>query len=252
MKCPHAVIFDLDNTLSKSFEPPAPDVADRLRKLLEFLPVAIMSGASLDRIEKDLLPSLPNESRTRLYLFTDTAAQCFVWKDGKWQSLYKNVFTKDEVATIIRLVKEGLEETSIINGASVFGDQFLARDTQVTFSAIGTYAPAEEKAVWDPSGIKRDKLIAFLNPRLTEFNSMKGGRTAIDITRKGIDKAYGVRGLAKHFKCEARDMIFVGDELRPGRNDACVIPTGIQTIEVAGPHETAKVIDEILSSCSRA
>lgn len=252
VRCPRAVVFDLDNTLSASFHPPEPDVAERLRKLLKLMPVAVMSGASLSRMEETLLPSLPGDlSKTELYLFTDTAAQCFIHRDSGWQNLYKHAFTENESETIIRLVKEGLVETAITEDAPLYGDQFLARDTQITFSAIGTYAPAEEKAIWDPQGAKRDKLIRFLEPKLPEFNIMKGGRTAIDITRKGIDKAYGVKWLAKHLGFEARDMLFVGDELSSGRNDACVIPTGIQTMEVAGPHETAKVIDEILSSCSR-
>jgi len=41
-----------------------------------------------------------------------------------------------------------------------------------------------------------------------------------------------------------------GDDLGPGGNDSVVIPTGINTIQVAGPHETAAAINEILEACS--
>ncbi|MEK7132914.1 MAG: HAD-IIB family hydrolase [Patescibacteria group bacterium] len=252
VRCPRAVVFDLDNTLSESFQPPAPHVAERLRKLLKLMPVAIMSGASLSRMEQDLLPSLSGDiSKAELYLFTDTASQCFTSKNGGWSNLYKNALTEDECATIIRLVKEGLLETAITQGAPLYGDQFLARDTQITFSAIGTYAPAGEKVLWDPLGTKRKKLVQFLAPKLPGFNILLGGRTAIDITRKGIDKAYGVQWLAKRLGLKPSEMLFVGDALYPGGNDAIVIPTGIQTIDVAGPHETAKVIDELLAACAK-
>jgi phosphomannomutase len=251
VKCPRAVLFDLDNTIAESFQPPGSHVASRLHELLKRMPVAIMSGASFERMEKDLLPALPHDADlSRLYLFTDTASQCFIWKNGEWLNLYKHAFTEDECSIIIRLVKDGLEETAITEGAPLHGGQFLARDTQITFSAIGTYAPAEEKAAWDPSGEKRKKLIRFLEPKLPGFNVLIGGRTAIDITRKGIDKAYGAKWLARRLGIEPSKMLFIGDALSHGGNDAIVIPTGIQTIEVAGPHETASVIDKILASCS--
>jgi phosphomannomutase len=252
-KFPRAVLFDLDNTIAESFQPPHPHVASRLHELLKDTPVAIMSGASFERMQKDLLPSLPNDADlSRLYLFTDTASQCFVFKEGTWTNIYKYSFTRDECAEIMRLIKEGLAKTGITEGAPLHGDQFLARDTQITFSAIGTYAPAVEKAAWDPSGIKRTKLIAFLAPKLPKCNVLMGGRTAIDITQKGIDKAFGVRWLAKHIGAEPAEMLFVGDALGPGGNDAIVIPTGVQTREVEGPHETAEVIDRVLASCKQS
>ena len=43
-------------------------------------------------------------------------------------------------------------------------------------------------------------------------------------------------------------MLYVGDALEEGGNDSVVIPTGVKTQEVFGPEETAKVIEEILST----
>jgi hypothetical protein len=42
-------------------------------------------------------------------------------------------------------------------------------------------------------------------------------------------------------------MVFVGDALYPGGNDAAVKKTGIQTIMTSGPRETMKIIKNILS-----
>ena len=251
VKCPRAVIFDLDNTLTESFQPPTPDVANRLYKLLELIPVAVMSGASFDRMEQYLLPSFGEHvDKTRLYLFTDTASQCFTWKDGAWQNLYKFSFKKEEYGTIIRAIKEGLEQTGITKGDVIYGNQFLARDTQITLAAIGIDAPIEMKEAWDPDGAKRKKMKKFLDAKLPGFNVLLGGRTAIDITRTGIDKAHGVLWFAQHLKTTPGKLIFVGDAFYPGGNDAIVIPTGIETIPVAGHREVAKVIDKILTACN--
>ena len=119
---------------------------------------------------------------------------------------------------------------------------------QVTLAAIGLDAPGDLKAAWDPKRGKRAKLKAFLDPRLPDYDVRISSRTAIDITKKGVDKAEGVRWLAKHLGLNPSDMLFVGDDLKPGGNDAIVIPTGIQTRQVSGPDETAKVIGELIAN----
>lgn len=248
---PRAVIFDLDNTISESFQPPHPHVASRLHELLQRMSVAIMSGASFERMEKDLLPALPHDADlSRMYLFSDTAAQCYMFEAGAWRSVYKFAFTEEEYGNIMQAFSEAIEQTGVLKGARRWGELFLARDTQITFAGLGVDAPKEEKAAWDTDSSKRSKLKAFLDKKLTGLDIRISGRTAIDITRKGIDKAYGVRWLAERLGTVPSEMLFVGDALFPGGNDAIVIPTGIQTIEVGGPHETAAVIDSVLSACA--
>lgn len=252
MKCPRAVLFDLDNTIAESFQPPHPHVASRLHELLKSMPVAIMSGASFERMEKDLLPALPHDADlSQLYIFSDTAAQCYINDAGAWKSIYKFTFTATEYEEIMGAFKEALAETSVLQDSKQWGDLFLARDTQVTFAGLGVNASPEMKAAWDPDRSKREKLKGSLDQRLPELDIRISGRTAIDITRKGIDKAYGVKWLAERLGVEPSEMLFVGDALYSGGNDCIVIPTGIKTIEVAGPHETAEVIDSIISACEK-
>ena len=252
MMRPKAVIFDLDNTLSESFQPPLPNVASRLHRLLELIPVAVMTGASFERMSEHLLPSFPKDiDKTNLYLFPDTAAQCYMWQDGKWQSVYKFSFAKSEYENIMRIFNDAIEHTRVLEGAPRWGGLFLARDVQITFAGLGVDAPPEEKAKWDPDGAKRKKLKDYLDGKLSGLNVRISGRTAIDITGKEVDKAHGVRWLSQRLGVAPREMLFVGDALFPGGNDAVVIPTGIQTIQVAGPHETADVIDKVLSAIAK-
>ena len=73
-----------------------------------------------------------------------------------------------------------------------------------------------------------------------------GGLTSIDVTKKGIDKAYGIRQIEKTLGIKRRDMLFVGDDIRPGGNDYAVVRTGVDYVKVGGPTETKKVIRFLL------
>jgi len=58
-----------------------------------------------------------------------------------------------------------------------------------------------------------------------------------------------VRWLAEHIGVETKEMLFIGDDLKPGGNDAVVIPTGVRTREVSGPKQTARIIKELCTLC---
>ncbi len=252
-ECPEAAVFDLDNTLAVAFTPLSTRTAQGLSSLLTHVPVAIMSGATIERMEQYVLPMLSSDAKlSNLYLFPNTSASCYVWKDGLWQKAYEHTFTKEEYDKAVNALKEGIEHTNIVRGAKVWGERIVARETQITFAGLGVDAPVEEKKVWDPDRKKRRKLKHVLDEKLAgmDFDIRISSRTAIDITKKGIDKALGVRWLAAHLGIETKNMLFVGDDLAPEGNDAMVIPTGIRTRETSGPDETAAVIEELVSVCS--
>ena len=46
-----------------------------------------------------------------------------------------------------------------------------------------------------------------------------GGSTSIDVTKPGIDKAYGIRKLRDLLGISLKEMIFIGDALFVGGND---------------------------------
>ncbi|MEK9154127.1 MAG: HAD-IIB family hydrolase [Patescibacteria group bacterium] len=251
MRRPHAAIFDLDNTLAMAFMPLPEKSARGVAALLKIMPVAIMSGASIERMEKYILPALPaNAKLDNLYLFPDTCARCYVWKNGQWRLVFNHTLSKEEYYAAVTAIKEGIDATSIVKNTPVWGERMLARENQVTFAGLGIDAPADKKKEWDRDRSKRAPLKKFLDERLAKFDLdvRISSRTAIDITKKGVDKALGVRWFAEHLKIKPQEMLFVGDALGPEGNDAIVIPTGIETREVKNPEETAKIIDEILAT----
>jgi hydroxymethylpyrimidine pyrophosphatase-like HAD family hydrolase len=118
----------------------------------------------------------------------------------------------------------------------------------VSLSALGQQAPTEAKREWDPDHAKRQAIVAIAAPLLSQYTLKIGGTTTIDVTKKGIDKAYGVRKLSEYLQEPISDMLFVGDALFPGGNDEIVKESGIETREVKNPADTARVIEEVLSA----
>ena len=122
-----------------------------------------------------------------------------------------------------------------------------AREEQITFSALGQQAPLEEKNKWDSDFTKRKKIKAILDTFIPEFSVRIGGTTSIDVTRPGIDKAYGVRKLRDVLGISLKEMIFIGDSLFIGGNDYPAEETGVVSIPVQGPNETKRVTEAIIA-----
>ena len=72
-----------------------------------------------------------------------------------------------------------------------------------------------------------------------------GGSTSIDVTRPGIDKAYGVRKFHETLGIAIADMIFVGDAICSGGSDYPAKQAGAGSIRVRDPHETKRVVEAI-------
>jgi HAD superfamily hydrolase (TIGR01484 family) len=207
-----------------------------------------MSGSSFAQYETQFLPALPSDANFKnLYLFPTNAAACYVYEGG-WRAQYDERFSDEERNKIMSTLEVAMKETGFdIPPAHVWGERIEDRGAEITFSALGQQAPIEEKAKWDPTREKRRPLYDLLVTKLPEFSVGLNATTSIDITRKGITKAYGIKKLAELTSVSISEMLYVGDALGEGGNDAVVIPTGVQTREVFGPEETAKVIEEVLA-----
>jgi phosphomannomutase len=115
------------------------------------------------------------------------------------------------------------------------------RGSQITFSALGQQAPLEEKKKWDPDFTKRKKIKAILDPLIPGFSVRLGGERSVDVTKPGIDKAYGIKKLRDLLGISLQEMIFVGDALFVGGNDYPAKEAGVVSIPVRGPSETKPV-----------
>ncbi|TSC85538.1 MAG: membrane-associated protein [Parcubacteria group bacterium Gr01-1014_8] len=252
LKSPRAVLFDLDDTLAESWQPPTPDMVDKLSRLLEHVPVAILSSAGFTRIEKAFLPALEKHPHAkRLYVFSNASAEAHMLEDGSWKSQYHMKFTGEERTKVVAAVKEALGEVKIIDENPKYRPEILERDSKIVFTACGLEATQAEKRAWDPDMTKRKKLKEALHKRLPEFELGIGGTTTIDITPKGINKAYGALWLAKNLGVQPKEMLFIGDAIYPGGNDYTVMEAGVDTRQVQNPAETELLIDKLLETLEK-
>ena len=240
------IIFDLDGTLAESKASIDAEMAELLARLLEVVKVAVISGGAWPQFEKQVLPGLPTDERLKKLSLLPTCGTKFYRYDNVWQKLYSEDFSADEKQTIISALNKVLDQSGF-TAEKHWGELIEDRGSQITFSALGQEAPLEEKKKWDPDFKKRGDIKAILQPLIPNFSIQLGGTTSIDITRPGIDKAYGVKKLHETLGVAIRDMIFIGDAIFPGGNDYPAKQAGVVSIEVRDPHETKRVVEAIIA-----
>jgi HAD superfamily hydrolase (TIGR01484 family) len=241
------VVFDLDGTLAKSKAPLGTAMGGLLGRLLAVVRVAIISGGTWTQFQKQLLPYLPTDDRLKSLSMLPTTGTRFLAYDGHWRQLYAEDFTSADKTKIISSLDKAFDQSGF-RPEKHWGELIEDRGSQITLSALGQEAPLGEKKSWDPDFAKRKKIKAILDPILPDFSVTLGGATSIDITRPGIDKAYGIRKLKQELEIPFARMLFVGDALFPGGNDHPARSTGVECIEVRDPKETERVIKAFIAA----
>jgi len=240
------IVFDLDGTLAPSKSSLAPQSAALLHDLLGIIRVAVISGGAWTQFEKQLLTDLPENSCLANLSLLPTCGTKFFQYEGKWTELYSEDLTADERKKIIDSLDKAVDVTGY-RAKKLWGEAIEDRGSQVTFSALGQQAPLAEKEKWDPDFAKRKKITAILEKLIPEFSIRMGGATSIDVTKPGIDKAYGIGKLRDILHLSLKEMIFIGDALFPGGNDYPAEQAGVVSIPVKGPDDTNVVIKTILA-----
>jgi phosphomannomutase len=193
-----------------------------------------------------LISGLPDDADLLNLSLLPTCGTKFYRFDAGWKQLYSEDFTAEEKDTVIRALRRAVESAGF-GAQRIWGEQIEDRGSQLTFSALGQLAPLDVKKTWDADFAKRKALKATLDKLIPEFSIRLGGTTSVDITRLGIDKAYGIRKLRDILGVSIGEMIFIGDALFPGGNDYPAKEAGVATIQVRHPNETKRVIEAIIA-----
>jgi HAD superfamily hydrolase (TIGR01484 family) len=248
------IVFDLDGTLADSKSSLDGEMSGLLHDLLGIVKVAVISGGDWPQFEKQVVSKLPHDERLKDLSLLPTCGTKFYQYSGEWKKLYEEDFTSDEREKILRSLKASLAEAGY-KVARVWGEVVEDRGSQITFSALGQQAPLVEKEKWDPDYAKRKQIKTVLDKYIPQFSVRIGGSTSIDITKPGIDKAYGIRKLQEVLNISLKEMIYIGDALFVGGNDYPAEKAGVDSIPVKGPEETKRVIEAIiacLADCDQA
>ncbi|UNX53654.1 HAD-IIB family hydrolase [Georgenia sp. TF02-10] len=248
MPAPALIAFDLDDTLAPSKSPMPAPMAGALVALLDHLPVCIISGGHFGQFRDQVLAHLPAtpEQLGRLHLMP-TCGTRYLRHDGDgWRQVYAHDLTAEERAAALASV-EGEARRLGLWTEQPWGDILEDRGSQITFSALGQQAPLDAKKAWDPTGAKKTALRDAVARLLPGLEVRSGGSTSVDITRKGVDKAYGMARLSEQTGIALTDMLFVGDRLDPAGNDYPVVRLGVPTRAVTGWEETADLVTQLVA-----
>lgn len=241
-------MFDLDGTLTPSKSPLETEMAELLSKLLAKRKVAVISGCGYMQFETQFMKSWPKstENFVNLFLLPTSGTQLYVWR-GVWCEQYAEHLTSKQKEKVMTALNEALKSSGYNKPEKVYGQIIEDRGSQITFSALGQNAPLILKSAWDPGRKNREVIVKLLEKKLPEFDIRIGGTTSIDITKRGVNKAYGIRRLEDFLNITADKILFVGDALFPGGNDYPAKATGVDCIQVKGPNETKKLIQDWLT-----
>jgi len=240
------VVFDLDGTLAPSKSSLDAEMASLLHDLLSVSKVAVISGGAWLQFERQVLSHLPQDERLAKLSILPTCGTQFFQYSGQWKRLYAEDFTADEKEKIVGSLNKAVG-TAGFPVEKTWGETIEDRGSQITYSALGQQAPLEEKIKWDPDFAKRKRIKVVLDTLIPKYSVRLGGATSIDVTKPGIDKAYGIKKLRDILGISLKEMIYVGDALFVGGNDYPAEQAGVISIPVRGPNETKRVIEAIIA-----
>ena len=243
------IVFDLDGTLAESKASLDAEMAVLFSALLNIVKVALISGGDWPQFEKQVLSNLPHDDHLKNLSLLPTCGTKFYQYTADWKKIYSEDFTAEQKEKIITSLKQAIGASGF-KVEKVWGETIEDRGSQITFSALGQQAPLEEKKKWDPDFIKRKKMKILLEKLIPEFSVRLGGATSVDVTKPGIDKAYGIRKLRDILGIGIKEMIFIGDALFPGGNDYPAEEAGVVSIRVRDPNESKRVIETIIACLS--
>ncbi|PRI10256.1 HAD-IIB family hydrolase [Leucobacter massiliensis] len=252
-RIPRLIAFDLDDTLAPSKSPVDPRMLAVFARLLERTTVAVISGGNFEQFEAQLVNRLDayadvaEASLERLHLLPTCGTRYERREQGRWVTVYRENLTAEERDAALTALREEAERLGLWE-AEPWGDILEDRGSQVTFSALGQRAPVAVKQAWDADGAKKNALRAAVAERLPGLEVRSGGSTSVDITRRGIDKAYGMRKLEQHTGIPLGEMRFVGDRLDPEGNDYPVLALGVDCHAVEGWEDTAAYLEDLLAA----
>ena len=241
------IAFDLDGTLALSKQALDDEMADLLAGLTQVAMVDIISGGDWPQFEKQVVSRLPASARLDNFIIQPTTGtKLYRHQDGAWKAIYAELFTDEEGKQIRDALRTAVEQAGYAH-EQTWGEQIEDRGSQVTFSALGQQAPLEAKDKWDSDHEKRKKLQKILQDMLPDLSINIGGSTSIDITRKGVDKAYGLKKLSETVKVELDAILFLGDAIFPGGNDYPAKTLGLDTVRVRDVQETKSVVTGLIA-----
>jgi HAD superfamily hydrolase (TIGR01484 family) len=233
-----------------------PAMSTLMTRLLEVKKVAVIGGGKYEVFQELFLKQLKCEPKflKKLFLFPTTATAFYQYGEKGWDLVYSLFLSTTEVDNIKRAFEDVFKEIGYKHPSKTYGEIIENRGTQVSFSVYGQdlvsvlgQEGVRMKERWLKDNLEtKMKIAKLVAQKLPDLEVRAAGFTTIDVTKKGIDKAFGIYQMEKYLKIPISKMLFMGDAMFKGGNDYPVIKTGIDYIAIKGPEETAKILESLL------
>lgn len=245
------IAFDVDDTLVKSKNPLTAEMRDLLAELLKKYEVAIISGSRYEIFQTNIIAPLAEvagDDLKHMHILPTCGTRYYTYSGDvdNWNLEYAQDFTQEQKDKISEVCERLAREFGLWP-EEPYGEVVEDRLSQIAMSLLGQQAPAEAKYEWyDKNKEAAYKLTEAIAAELPDFEVRYGGTTTVDITTKGVDKAYGMQNLLDALKCTKEEALFIGDRLEEGGNDYPVRAMGVDSIDVSGWEDTPHVVRGIL------
>ncbi len=237
------IIADVDDTICHSCQLIEDDMAHHINSLIrQGFQFAFISGTKNDDLKKMISTKLTQEH----HLLGTTGTHYEYINNENCTSKYNHSLTEEEKAEILLALDTLIEHYNIVPVTSK-EDQVQDRISQITLSAIGRNAPHDQKKKYDPDGSIRQVWAQFLKQHIddSKYSIKIGGTTSVDITKKGLDKEWGIREFAGFHNIKLNQILFLGDKIYPGGNDYAASKI-VDCISVANTSDTLGILHNIL------
>lgn len=244
------ITFDLDDTLSVTKSPISDRISGLLTELLEHYEVCIISGGRFEQFKNQVVDRLEANHLLlrKLHLMPTCGTRYYRYDEIKeeWKLQYEEDLTEDKKKHVISVLEEVAKELGVWR-EETWGPIIEDRNSQITYSALGQLAPPEEKYKWAEENKELKKIFREkVANRVQDLEIRLGGSTSIDVTKPGVDKAYGMQKLIDEMDISKEEVLFVGDKLEEDGNDYPVKAMGIDCIAVERWQDTALVIETLV------
>lgn len=244
------IAFDLDDTLAITKSPISDRMGTLLVDLLDHYDICVISGGKFEQFKKQVVDRLeaPAHKLNRMHLMPTCGTRYYRYDElaADWKLQYAEDLTDTQKQKILEALESSAKELGLW-AEKPYGDIIEDRGSQVTYSALGQQAPADEKYAWSEKNAEAKKILRQkVAEQLPDLEVRLGGTTSVDVTRIGIDKAYGMSKLLDALEISKDEILFIGDKLQEGGNDYPVKAMGIDCIEVDRWEDTAFVLEGVL------
>lgn len=243
--------FDSDDTIVVSKMAATERMARLLADAMRYYDVCIISGTGFDETiypnTVKQIEQIDGVDLARLHIMPTCGTRYYRYQDNEWKLQYNEDLTEEQKERIFEAIEVSARKLDmwIDNPAGVIIEDRLS---QVTYSALGQRAKAEDKYAWAEANVeKRRQLNEAVKALIPEFEVRTAGTTSLDVTRPGIDKAYGMKKLLEATGCSKEEVLFFGDKLEEGGNDFPVKNMGIECIGVTRWEDTACALEAVIA-----